>query len=555
MDALQVPRFPANPIDGDRIADISGNIYQYNESQNAWIRLGILQTPPTVTLTNNGLVPPTIYNKIKQIEGLLNQGIQFDRNKIWIGNRTDNPYFYFFNSTDDLIRFKPEKLANGQQRLRIELDRGRLLQKLTRVPCIGPRGLQGPTGDAGTDGTPAANEEEQVPENITADSLEINAKVPTPINEPISLRIYKEGTQVLEAIIPITEETNGIEYNNTEEYEADPEKTDLTYDQADSTVTGTLHLQKGTFTETYNVWKYKIRQRGPRGDAGRDGKSILEIIPIIEPDTLLFTDNIFLSLRKSPSNNNLFYIPAPLPTTLCTNRLKFVASNLPTPLFAEQYIMAVEQTTASCKTIGHYKFKVGDDDSPESTDYEVPRLQLPQWSPMLRCADRKRFEISKFRWWDDLDLSSSPQPDCFQAEVPFHLLSGDRPPPDLCCVDENTLINTENGLKHIKEISIGDKVLGPDGSYKPISKVFDNGLKKCVRLKFSDGSYIDVTDDHRFPIGGSIVVAADMERGDIVHKAFGNLLHFKQHHRGNEEDYKRGFIIGYVLGDGLVKLR
>ena len=156
--ASSTPKLPHNPVDGEQVSDRNGNIYEFNAEQNSWIRLGVLESPPVVTLQNDGLVPPEIYDKIKSVEDLIQQGIAFEKTKIYVGKRPDNPYFYFFHSTDDLVKFRPEQLITGEQRIRLEVDRARLLQKLTRTPCIGPQGLPGSQGDPGKDGEPAANE-------------------------------------------------------------------------------------------------------------------------------------------------------------------------------------------------------------------------------------------------------------------------------------------------------------------------------------------------------------------------------------------------------------
>lgn len=463
MDTPNYPKLPRNPKDGDQVADNLGNVFQYSSASNCWMRLGILESPPVVTPQNPGIVPPEIFERLKQLEDQVNQGIVFDKTKIYVGDRPDNPYFYYLHSTDDLVKFIPETLITGENQLRVEFDRGRFIQRLTRVPCIGPRGFPGPKGDSGKDGKPAANEQTHLPKSLTLSSFEVEAKVPTPIDEPISVRIIRGATIVLEVLVSVGG-TDALEFNNiSSEYVIDTEKTSLTYNAENSIVSGTIFLSKGTFAESTdpNFWRYKARQRGPQGDPGKDGTGLLEVVQLIEQDQLLFTDQIFLSLRKSPNNDNLSFMQAALPEQICVNRLKMVTSSLPVPPVLDRYVLAVDQAIKDCKDIAHYKFQ------PE--DFETPRLMLPAWTPIMRCADRKRFEISKFRWFDDLDLSDSPQPGCFQAEVPFQILVGDKPS-EQCCKEDFFLCNN---LGDICQISGQPEVNVPPQPPPPASEGTD----------------------------------------------------------------------------------
>lgn len=463
MDTPNYPKLPRNPKDGDQVADNLGNVFQYSSASNCWMRLGILESPPVVTPKNAGIVPPEIYERLKQLEDQVNQGIIFDKTKIYVGDRPDNPYFYYLHSTDDLVKFIPETLITGENQLRVEFDRGRFIQRLTRVPCIGPRGFPGPKGDPGKDGKPAANEQTHLPKSLTLSSFEVDVKVPTPIDEPISVRIIRGATIVLEVLVSVGG-TDALEFNNiSSEYVIDTEKTNLTYNSENSVVSGTIFLLKGTFAESTdpNFWRYKARQRGPQGDPGKDGTGLLEVVQLIEQDQLLFTDQIFLSLRKSPNSGTLSFMQAALPEQICVNRLKMVTSSLSVPSVLDRYVLAVDQAIKDCKDIAHYRF--------QPDDFETPRLMLPAWTPIMRCADRKRFEISKFRWFDDLDLSDSPQPGCFQAEVPFQILVGDKPS-EQCCKEDFFLCNN---LGDICQISGQPEVNVPPQPPPPASEGTD----------------------------------------------------------------------------------
>ncbi len=200
------PQFPNNPVDGMQVLDAFGNIYQFRSAEQTWEYIGIIQAAQTVNATTNGVVPPDVYAKIQQLQNLISSGVAFDKNKIFIGKNNNSPYYYYFYSSNDLITFEPFK-TSGAQKLRIEVNRQKLMQLLTATPCIGPTGLKGPIGNGGRNGIKAPLEKLQVPSTISDTHIKINSKVPTPINTDISLRIYVSGTQIIEiSIDPITSE-------------------------------------------------------------------------------------------------------------------------------------------------------------------------------------------------------------------------------------------------------------------------------------------------------------------------------------------------------------
>ena len=98
-----------------------------------------------------------ILGYLEQLEQLEQQGVDFNKSKIFIGRRPDNPYFYYFHSSDNLIKFAPEYTADGIKKLRIEFDRARFIQRLARTPCIGPQGRKGIKGIPGRAGIGAGH--------------------------------------------------------------------------------------------------------------------------------------------------------------------------------------------------------------------------------------------------------------------------------------------------------------------------------------------------------------------------------------------------------------
>ncbi|MCQ2086659.1 MAG: DNA cytosine methyltransferase [Bacilli bacterium] len=66
------------------------------------------------------------------------------------------------------------------------------------------------------------------------------------------------------------------------------------------------------------------------------------------------------------------------------------------------------------------------------------------------------------------------------------------------CFTGDTLVMTDSGLKQIKDVVEGDKVLTHKGEYKKVIRFMNNGEKNIGILKTSNAPYINCTPDHRF---------------------------------------------------------
>lgn len=64
----------------------------------------------------------------------------------------------------------------------------------------------------------------------------------------------------------------------------------------------------------------------------------------------------------------------------------------------------------------------------------------------------------------------------------------------------DTLLYTPNGRKRMGDIQVGDEVIGSNGKATTVSGVFPLGKKKIYRVTFSDGYYLDVTDEHYWEV-------------------------------------------------------
>ena len=80
----------------------------------------------------------------------------------------------------------------------------------------------------------------------------------------------------------------------------------------------------------------------------------------------------------------------------------------------------------------------------------------------------------------------------------------------LSCLKHDTLVKMADGtVKQIKDLKVGDKVLGADkqGNTFPVEvkNVFDQGLQPCNKYVYSNGSITENTEDHKFLNKDSLV--------------------------------------------------
>lgn len=123
------------------------------------------------------------------------------------------------------------------------------------------------------------------------------------------------------------------------------------------------------------------------------------------------------------------------------------------------------------------------------------------------------------------------------------------------CVDENTLVTMGNGnLKPIKDIHVGDTVVSFSDIgttvVNKVSKVFDNGVQKCILIRTQHGNTIECTNSHKFLTQDGFVEANKLTLDDyimvpkrIVTESDGLL----SNKRLSSETM---FMIGLLLGDG-----
>jgi len=481
------PKLPTfGMTDGEQIIDGNGNIFEYNAEQDEWIYRGQIEEPDIVTWDQDGLVYPSVYRKLLLIQELMDRGIDFGLFKL--DTPGDTPYYYFFYSADDLLRFYPETGS----RLRVELDRNRLYHKLLRSCCAGPKGPTGSTGDTGRAGVPADDEKFRLPSSVTSGEFDIDTTVETPIETAISTRLFRDETILVEYLLAIdsgsdvvsvngagdinlTEEQkqaaelesearglaeqgdidgaiakleeiielvvdvarinsiiDSLNFDGTWPEEQSPLQIIIYDDQIDIDLTGTeLNFDRstnrlwGTLAFTHGAddiadWRYKARQRGPKGKDGNDGSPFVEISSQVLDDPQIRSSEAVVSLRKSDLTNQLTYLSDTLPSDVCVSNLSLSAGALPVGDILSAKFASAKLTTRRCKDIGFYEYN----SSPvgvAAAAYVHPPLELPAWEPTGDCLTAARFSAYKFEWWDLTD-----------PKYPFRIFVPPRPN-EQCC--------------------------------------------------------------------------------------------------------------------------
>ncbi len=166
-------RFPRNPNPGMEICDKYGVIWRFDATINNWVGAGMVEPPAVVTEQNDGLITPEIKKKLNY----LRENYQPNKPTLKLYPGT-NAYWYYLRSSNKTIRFQPE----SEERLRIEVDHGRIYQLLYKVGyCPGKTGDDGDRGDQGDDGRPAPDELCFAPSAYDGLRLDFAMYVPTPL--------------------------------------------------------------------------------------------------------------------------------------------------------------------------------------------------------------------------------------------------------------------------------------------------------------------------------------------------------------------------------------
>ena len=89
--------------------------------------------------------------------------------------------------------------------------------------------------------------------------------------------------------------------------------------------------------------------------------------------------------------------------------------------------------------------------------------------------------------------------------------------PDVDCFTMHTIVITEDGLKEIKDVKVGDRVLADDGTFQEVERIADYRNAPVVRVCYG-GWYFDCTLNHRVMSRRDGIVSyryvSELRRGD-----------------------------------------
>jgi hypothetical protein len=539
-DPVFKPRLPVfGAEDGQQVLTSSGNIFEFNAEKNEWVCIGVMADPDVVTTENHGLISPDLHRKLILIQELIEQGYDFSHFKL--DSDVQDPYFYFFHSSDDLVKFSPEKCLDPKEvrfksivvgvtdnengtstiafettfvsdfaslvletpfcnynvissdgasvlidadqvnilvgdevkvvkpeamatKLRIEIDKGRLYQKLVRNCCVGPKGIKGDQGDTGSAGDSASSEVFQLPLEATDGTFSWDTVVETPIDTPISLRIFTQENDediIIEVIHPLDDFPSMV-IINSEGIVVEETPFESSYDPTSKRFKGSIVVSQGG--DNIDTWRFKARQRGAKGPAGEDGNPFLEVITSLLEDPSIRSTDAVLSMRRGTVGGDVVIFRNSLFDEVPVSNLS-APGGIPIANILEDQFTSVAVTVEEAKDIGFYQFV--------PKDFDAPPLDIPLWTPTSDCVQSRRWAQYRFDWFNRTEpdylfsilLNPKPDEQCCQEDFFFCPNVGDKPcgitgeintpipsPVDCICVCENPIAS---------ELSAGGLVLPP----------------------------------------------------------------------------------------------
>lgn len=348
---------------GATLTDTNQQVYEYFLDQNSWIHTSAEYNDDLVTLMSDGLISPTIMEKLEQIK-------QYNSDGRLIGPKlisSPNAYWYLLNSPHTL-----NVNVNGDV-IDIDIDTNKIIKQLHRTTyCHGQKGKTGAVGSQGEDGTPAPSEEYLIP-IIKEQVMIIETEVLTPLDTPISTRIYYEFQLKAEIRYDLNNVVSFNYYNQSEILDED--KTTVIF--TNGVLKAELYKKDGKNWE--KNWKYKARQVGPTGSPGIDGNKFLQAIDNNVADTSIRNDRSVRIIRKNGRDDIIYIIAAmgevtPVAHLRINNDVSFI--QIPQTLRneeANEYWAAVEPT-ADAKNICRWRLL--------SDNIKADDLTLPEWTPL-----------------------------------------------------------------------------------------------------------------------------------------------------------------------------
>lgn len=346
-------------------SDKFGNIYVLDTDINAWIKRGIITSPPVVNKDQDGFINPRIYRKLKLLE---NNNLDIKPFKIWLGDSGIETNYYYLRSPSGTI-----SIDHYDDILQFEINQHMLNHKIVKLfQQPGPKGYAGRKGKTGRNGIQVAAEEFFYGEVIEA-GLYIDQTINTPVNTEISLRIYDDNSEIQIAEIYISLDNvisivSGNDYINN---------IDLEFNN--NLLSGVINLKY-----SWDV-KFKARQRGKKGKTGVDGVDYLEVISSTL-DGELMSKNAVINIRKADSGNNIYYSEDEIFKEFIAQKLGLYL----TTVHKNDVYPSIQLDNIVAKKMGVYDLQL------ESLN--DPIYYLPEWTPITNCRN-----FSGLEWHSDYE--------------------------------------------------------------------------------------------------------------------------------------------------------
>ena len=353
-----------NPSDLDITKDNSNREYVYNSEDNTWKNLGVVSDYQLVDRDNSGLVFPELYNKIISLKDLHDNGL-LRNTKL----TNDKYYFYYFNNSDKFLIFNFEN-----NNIRIEINKQTLKNKLAGCKCYGHIGLKGSQGLKGRRGLPAPSEKFR----YTNSNGNFDILIETPLNDqPISIRGFKNNNdeQIFESLI--FPDGSIIDIGNN----ISDIKIDGLFNNGKVNVSGKLNDPS---------LRFKIRQRGQKGNTGKNGVNYVEVNVIDSEDNGDYYGVVGM-FRYNNVLNSFVFKRTSLNELL--NNVITVQPKVGIPI--GNYWSAVEITSERVKSVEYHNF------TPNILDVS---LDLPSYTPLSGCYNQARYTYGYLNWSDGKDL-------------------------------------------------------------------------------------------------------------------------------------------------------
>ena len=86
------------------------------------------------------------------------------------------------------------------------------------------------------------------------------------------------------------------------------------------------------------------------------------------------------------------------------------------------------------------------------------------------------------------------------------------------CFSVLTNVITEKGIKQVKDLKVGDKLLTTNGNYNTIKTITEPEVKRAFKIRTKSGKEIIVSEDHRIPTEkGLMSIRVGLKKGAKVH--------------------------------------